>query len=129
MTKEVIKFRNVPKVGGGGAADSASTVLHKPQDQIRVCEPLPSVLEFRVQCAKVGLDSQGDKLLPNSAGAPLQHLLLPRLCLREDGLSLLLLVEGRGLLSCIKQLKGSAAPQTSQCFHGLLRDRKGYQSE
>jgi hypothetical protein len=43
MTKEVIKFRNVPEVGGGGAADSASTVLNKPQDQIRVSEPLPSV--------------------------------------------------------------------------------------
>lgn len=67
MLEEVIKFRTVPEVGGGRAADSASSVLHKPQDQIRVCEPLPSVLEFRVQCAKVGLGSQGDKLLPNCA--------------------------------------------------------------
>lgn len=68
MTKEVIKFRTVPEVGGGRAADSASTVRHKPQDQIRACELLPSVLEFRVQCAKVGLGSQRDKLFINPAG-------------------------------------------------------------
>lgn len=102
MTKEVIKFRNVPEVGGGGAEESAHTVRNKPRDQIRASEPLPSEREFRVQCAKVGLGSQGARSLPNPAGALQQHppcSLLQRLCLREDKANLLLLVEPRGLPS------------------------------
>lgn len=38
-----------------------------------------------MQCAKVGLGSQGDKSLPNPAGALLQHP--PRTLLQKEALS------------------------------------------
>lgn len=78
MTKEVIEFRKVPAVEGEGRAEPSSSGPTKPQDQIRVCEAPPSVFKFRVQCAKVRLGFQRDKLLPNPGRVPAAGALCSR---------------------------------------------------
>lgn len=78
MTKEVIEFRKVPVVEGEGRAEPSSSGPTKPQDQIRVCEAPLSALKFRVQCAKVRLGFQRDKLLPNPGGVPAAGTLCSR---------------------------------------------------